>query len=185
MHLKHHAIAVLALFATAFAQPAFAETWTVDKDKSSLSFEVAQGDETVTGSFGTWDATIDFDPAAPEQARIKATIETGSASTGSAQFDGMLPGPDFFDAAGFPEAVFQTEKVTALGDDAYRAEGTLTIRDISQPVTLDFTLTITGDTAVADGTASVSRTAHKVGAGVGTDTLADAVKVKLDLTATR
>jgi polyisoprenoid-binding protein YceI len=185
MYLKHHAIAALALFATTFAQPAFADTWTVDKDKSSLSFEVAQGEETVTGSFASWDAAIDFDPAEPEQAKIKATIETGSAATGSAQFDGMLPGPDFFDVAGFPQAVFQTDKVTALGGDAYRAEGTLTIRDISQPVTLDFTLIISGDTAVADGTAAVSRTAHQVGASVGTDTLADAVKVKLNLTATR
>ncbi len=185
MHMKQHAIAALALVTAAFAAPAFADTWTVDKDKSSLSFEVVQGEGTVSGSFSTWNASIDFDPAAPEQAKIKATIETASASTGSAQFDGMLPGPDFFDAAGFPQAVFQTEKVTALGGDAYRAEGTLTIRDISQPVTLDFTLTITGDTAIADGTATVSRTAHKVGASVATSTLADAVKVKLDLKATR
>lgn len=185
MHLKHHAIAALTLLATAFAPPAFADTWTVDKDKSSLSFEVVQGEGTVSGSFSSWDAAIDFDPAAPEQAKIKATIETGSVSTGSAQFDGMLPGPDFFDAAGFPQAVFESDKVTALGGDAYRAEGTLTIRDISQPVTLDFTLTISGDTALAGGTATVNRTAHKVGASVATDTLADAVKVKLDLTASR
>lgn len=185
MHLKHHAIAAIAIAVTAFTSPAFADSWTVAKDKSSLSFEVVQGEGTVSGSFSSWDAAIDFDPASPEQARIKATIETGSASTGSAQFDGMLPGSDFFDAAGFPEAVFQSDKVTALGGDAYRAEGTLTIRDISQPVTLDFTLTITGDTAVADGTATVSRTAHKVGASIATSTLADAVKVKLDLTATR
>lgn len=185
MHLKHHAIAALTLLATVFAHPAFADTWTVDRDKSSLSFEVVQGEGTVSGSFSSWDAVIDFDPAAPEQAKIKATIDTASAGTGSAQFDGMLPGPDFFDAPGFPQAVFESDKVTALGGEAYRAEGTLTIRDISQPVTLDFTLAITGNTAVADGTATVSRTAHKVGASVATDTLADAVKVKLDLTATR
>ena len=185
MYLKLQAFAALALATTVFANPAFADTWTVDRDKSSLSFEVIQGEGSVTGSFGAWDAAINFDPASPEQAMIKATIETGSASTGSAQFDGMLPGPDFFDAAGFPQAVFQSDKVTALGGDAYRAEGTLTIRDISQPVTLDFTLNITGDTAVADGTATVSRTAHQVGASVETNSLADAVKVKLDLTATR
>lgn len=185
MHLKHHAIAALTLLATAFTHPAFAYTWTVDKDKSSLSFEVVQGEGTVTGSFSAWDAAIDFDPAAPEQAKIKATIETGSASTGSAQFDGMLPGPDFFDVAGFPQAVFQSTKVTALGGDAYRAEGTLTIRDISQPVTLDFTLNISDDTAAANGTATISRAAHQVGASVETNSLADAVTVKLDLTATR
>jgi len=185
MHLKHTAIAALALAAAAFATPAFADTWTVDKDRSSLSFDVIQGEGTVSGSFSAWDADIDFDPAAPEQATIRATVETGSATTGSAQFDGMLPGPDFFDSAGFPQAVFQSDKVTPLGGDAYRAEGTLTIRDISQPVTLEFTLKITGDTAVADGTATVSRKAHQVGASVATSSLADAVKVKLDLTATR
>lgn len=185
MFMRHSLIAAGVLAFATVARPALADIWTVDQQASSLGFEVAQGDGKIAGSFGSWQADIDFDPAAPEKAAITATIDTASASTGSPQFDGMLPGADFFDTANFAKAVFQSDKVSALGGDAYRAEGTLTIRDISQPVTLEFTLKITGDTAVADGTATLSRSAHQVGASVAASSLADAVTVSLSLTATR
>ncbi|MDN3719064.1 YceI family protein [Roseibium salinum] len=78
--------------------------------KSTLGFEVTQGDGTVEGVFSTWDATIDFDPQAPETARISAEIQPMSAATGNPQFDGTLPGKDWFDAGAFPSAEFKSEK---------------------------------------------------------------------------
>ncbi|MDN3719063.1 YceI family protein [Roseibium salinum] len=61
----------------------------------------------------------------------------------------------------------------------------MTIKGISQPVELDFTLDIDGDTATAKGTATVNRLDYKLGSGVGTDTVGDVVTVTLNLTATR
>lgn len=185
MVLKNLSYALTVLSATAAASPAYSETWTVDPEKSTLGFEVKQGDGKVEGVFGTWDATIDFDPQAPETARISAEIQPMSADTGNAQFDGTLPGKDWFDAGAFPSAEFKSENVSLVEGKSYRADGTLTIKGISQPVELDFTLDIDGDTATAKGTATVNRLDYKLGSGVGTDTVGDVVTVILDLTATR
>lgn len=174
-------IASAAAFASA---PALAANWTVDPAKSTIGFSVPQGNETITGTFKDWTAEIDFDPQNPEAAVIKAAIKTGSAETGNGQFDAMLPSADWFNAEAMPEATFESSKVTALGGDSYRAEGTVTIKGVSQPATLDFKLEIAGNTAHATGTASVNRLAHEVGAVVGTSQIADTVAVTIDLTAT-
>ena len=165
--------------------PASAATWTVVRDNSTLDFEVMQGDSALTGFFGSWNADIDFDPQSPETARITAKINPESASTGTPQFDGTLPGSDWFDAEGFPTATFASENVTLVEGNSYRAQGTLTIKGISQPVDLDFTLEVDGDTATAKGTAKLKRFDYQLGAGVGPDTVGDIVTVTLDLTATR
>ncbi len=162
-----------------------AANWTVDAANSTLAFEVQQGSAPLKGTFTTWDASIDFDATAPENAVILATINPASAATGNPQFDTTLPAADWFDAAGFPVAEFKAEGATLVEGNSYRADGTLTIKGASHPVTLDFTLDIDGDTARAAGTAKLNRLDYQLGAGVGTDTVGDIVTVTLDLTATR
>lgn len=185
MALKNSLFALVLLSFSGQTGAALADTWTLNPEQSSLGFEVKQGANTLTGKFANWDATIDFDPAAPESAKITATVNPASASTGNPQFDGTLPGKDWFDVAAFPDAVFSAEGATLVEGNSYRADGTLTIKGLSHPVALDFTLQIDGDTAKAEGTATVDRTAYKLGAGVGTDTVGDMVTVTLDLTAKR
>ncbi|GAA0781997.1 polyisoprenoid-binding protein [Roseibium denhamense] len=164
---------------------ALAETWTVDQSSSSLGFEVQQGTGTVSGTFGTWTATIDFDPDAPETAQISARISPASATTGNAQFDGTLPNKDWFNTSAFPEAEFTATSVERVEGSSYRADGTVTIKGVSQPVTLDFTLAIDGDTAKAEGKATLNRLNYNLGSTVATNTVGEAVTVTLDLTATR
>ncbi|WP_417668132.1 YceI family protein [Roseibium sp.] len=176
----------LAAFAlTPVLGPALAADWTVDRDKSRLGFSVKQADGEVVGEFGSWSADIDFDPDAPEKAVIKASIETGSVATGNRQFDDMLLQPDYFNISVFPAATFETTQVIPRGEDVYRAEGTLSIKGLTQPVILDFTLKIDGDTAKAEGTATLQRLTYEMGTSVATGTLEDTVTVTLDLTATR
>ncbi|WP_428525091.1 YceI family protein [Roseibium sp.] len=166
-------------------QPVLAATWTVDPAQSTLGFEVQQGSSALTGRFTSWDASIEFDPDAPENADISATIRPASASTGNAQFDGTLPNGDWFDTAAFPDATFTADSVERVEGDSYRANGTLTIKGVSMPLVLDFTLAINGDTATANGMATLNRLEYGLGSGVGTDTVGDAVTVTLNLTATR
>lgn len=185
MMLKKFTYALAVLSTATLAGPAFSETWNVDPEKSRLGFEVKQGEGTLKGYFATWEADIDFDPAAPEDAKITAAIKPMSASTGNPQFDGTLPGTDWFNVDAFPTAEFKSDKVSLLEGNSYRADGTLTIKGVAQPVELDFTLDIEGDTATAKGTATVKRLDYQMGTGVGTDTVGDAVTVTLDLTAIR
>jgi len=185
MTLKKSLIALSMLLCAAPLYPAVAATWAVDRNQSKLGFEVKQGDALQKGIFGAWDAEIAFDPDEPETAEILATIQPASASTGNQQFDGTLPGKDWFDVNAFPDAVFKADGATLVEGNSYRASGTLTIKGVTQPVDLDFTLEIDGDTAKAKGTAIVNRLDYQLGTAVGTDTVGDAVTVILDLTATR
>ncbi|MFD1694611.1 YceI family protein [Roseibium aestuarii] len=177
---------LLSLAALPFLTTAvLADSWTVDPAKSTLGFEVGQADGAVKGQFQAFEADIDFDPANPGAAKISARIDTLSVATGNRQYDDMLAQPDYFNANTLSVATFETSAVTALGDDRYQAEGTVSIKGIAQPVTLVFTLHIEGDTAHAVGTAELSRSAFDMGASVTPPTLSDAVTVSLDLTASR
>ena len=173
----------LAVSATAFAAPA---QWTVDSGKSQLGFHISVNGELVTGSF-PFGAVIAFDAADLAHSSIKATIDTTGAKSGNATRDAMLPLPAWLDAKGFPKAHFDTTSIKSLGGDKYEAAGTLNIKGIVKPVTLPFTLTISGNTAHAVGETTLQRLDFKIGEGKDFAPPAAAldVKVTVDLTATR
>lgn len=185
MIMKNIAYSLSLSAALCITTPAFSETWTVDPAQSKLGFEVQQGSGALTGTFASWDASIDFDVNSPESAKISAQIKPASAATGNPQFDTTMPAEDWFNVAGFPVAEFQADGASLIEGNSYQASGTLTIKGVSHPVQLDFTLNIDGDTANAKGTAKLNRLDYMLGAGVGTDTVGDTVTVTLDLTATR
>jgi polyisoprenoid-binding protein YceI/cytochrome b561 len=169
------------------ATGASAATWTVDPAKSRLGFSGTQTEQPFSGQFKTFAATIDFDPAKPEAGHALVTIDMGSATTGDPQKDEALPGADWFDTKAFPQAKFEATGFKAKGGDAYEADGTLTIRGISKPVALPFTLTTSGDTAHAVGKVQLVRAAFGVGQGAWStpEYVAFEVNVDIDLTATK
>ena len=168
------------------AASASAATWTVDPAKSKIGFSGTQTEQPFSGQFKTFLATIDFDPAKPETGHATIIIDTGSATTGDPQRDEALPGADWFDAKSFPKAVFEAKSFTHKTGDEYEASGTLTIRDVSKPLVLPFTLTTNGNIAHAVGHVPLIRTTFGVGQGAWAtaDYVAFAVNVDIDLTAT-
>ena len=63
------------------------------------------------GRFETWTATIQFDPAKPEDARIRVVIPTSSAKTGEPYFDeNITPGRLVRRRRSIPEAVFEVNE---------------------------------------------------------------------------
>ena len=159
-------VTALAL-AAGFSLPlsAVAADWTLDPAHSTLSFSGKQTGQPFTGHFGSFNGTISFDPKHPESGRAHVTIALSSATTGDRQRDGALPGQDWFNVTQFPSAVFDAQSFRAKGDNAYEAVGTLSIRGISKPVTLPFTLDINGATAHAKGHLDLVRSAYGVGQG--------------------
>ena len=149
----------------AIASPTLAADWTMQPAKSALGFSGVQTGAPFHGVFSQWMAQISFDPANPQAAHVKVTIETASAKTGDTQRDTAMPDTDWFNASVFPQAVFEATGFTPEGENKYQTVGTLTIRGISQKITLPFTLVITGNEAEAKGEISLLRTAYGVGQG--------------------
>jgi polyisoprenoid-binding protein YceI len=95
----------------------------------------------VRGRFGEVEGTITFaeDPLASQ---VDISIGVASVDTGSADRDGHLTSPDFFDAETFPTITFRSAGVKDLRGDSFTLEGDLTVRDVTRPVR--FTATYNG-----------------------------------------
>ena len=149
----------------AAAAPAPSTVWKVDRSKSRLEFTGVQTGNEFTGSFSSFESSIDLDPENLSAARIEVVIDMTSAKTGDRQRDAALPTAEWFSTADFPKATFSASKVLATGPDEYEARGKLTIRDVSKDLALRFTLKIAGDHAVAEGAATLVRSDFGVGQG--------------------
>jgi len=157
--------ALLALALLAAPAAALAAQWTLQPAASTLGFSGTQTGAAFTGTFTQWGAAISYDPSHPEVAHVTITIQTGSAHTGDTQRDTALPGTDWFSAQAFPQAVFDATGFTPAGGDKFTTTGTLTIRGVSKKLTLPFTLDVSGKTATAKGSISLTRTDYGVGQG--------------------
>lgn len=166
-------IKILALTAVLFALtfPAMAEeaaapavtSWTVDPASSEISFSGTHADNEFTGKFKTWSAEIDFDPAKLEQSKVSVTIDTGSAETGDKTYDGSLPSPEWLGPKAFPTATFESKAFRQTGDTTYEVDGTLSLKGVTQDITLPFSLTIEGDKATMEATTTLDRLLYKIG----------------------
>ncbi len=156
--------------------------WTVQPG-GRIGFSVGNDGEAISGSFGKWTADIVMDPDHPESATIKTVIDMASASVGDAYKDGMLPGDEFFGVAAHPTATFTATGAEKTGANAYRAKGKLTLKGVSRPQNIRFTLSGSGDTRKVTGSASILRAPFGVGNGDSSNGLAPQVALDFSFTA--
>jgi cytochrome b561/polyisoprenoid-binding protein YceI len=152
-----------------------------------LGFATSWSGTKIDGNFGNWSADIRFNPDALPRSKIRVTIAVASANSGDSERDGTLKGSDFFDTGNHPQATWASTAIRHLGGNRYRADGTLSLRGVSRPVPITFTLAIDGKDAQVSGNASLSRLAFGVGQGEfsGTGDLPDKVSVRFDFRARR
>ena len=161
--------------------------WVVDKAASHLTFSSSVSGAAFTGAFKSWDAVIHFDPKDLAHSDVTATIDIASASTGNGDRDAEIPDQDWFWTSHFPRATFVAHGFQAAGPGRYTAPGVLTIRGVAKPLTLPFTLAITGASAKMSGQVQLNRLAFGIGQGEwkATDTVPAGVAVNVQLTAHR
>lgn len=143
--------------------PAWATDY-VQAPGSTLTFATRYQGEVFSGNFANFRTRATFDPQDLANARLDVLIAPGSASTDNEDRDETLQGQDFFNSSQFPQARYQASVFRHLGGDEYAADGTLSLRGTSQPVTLTFTWT-PGAQPVLAGKATVRRLDFGIGAG--------------------
>ena len=140
-------------------------TWAVDPAGSKLSVQGGMSGAAFTGVFRRWTAQIAFDPKALAASKVTVSIDVASATTGNADRDQAMPTDDWFAASKFAKAAFVSRSFRDLGGGKYDVVGDLTLRGITRPVVVPFTLAIAGDTAKMNGAVVLDRTAFGVGQG--------------------
>ena len=143
--------------------PSSASSWKVDTARSRIGFSGTQTGEAFKGQFMNYKVTIEFDPTDPGAGRALIVIDLSSAKTGNSQRDEALPSEDWFDVAHFSNARFEVKQFTSKGANAYEADGTLSIHNISRDVVLPFTLEIKDGVAHAKGHVDLMRNLFGVG----------------------
>jgi polyisoprenoid-binding protein YceI len=168
---------------------ASAAEWTVVPETSSVAFSASQQGTRFNGRFGEFTAEIDLDAADPTKGTIVGVVEVDSVNTRDHDRDAALVDKDWFNAAQFPQARFESSSIARSGD-GFEASGQLTLKGQTKPATLKFTFApsaaASGGAATAQfaGTMVVNRFDFNVGEGwndtswVGQDVT---VEVKLDL----
>ena len=175
-----------ALIATAFLGTAAQAAQTLVPAQSAVNFEAKQMGVPLKGQFKKFDAQIAFDAAKPENSKIHFTVDTGSATMGAKETDAELPKADWFNVAKFPQAVFDSTAVKALGGGKYQVDGKLSIKGQVQNVSIPVQLAQSGTTTTATGTLPLKRLQFKIGEGEWGDTsmVADEVQVQFKLALT-
>lgn len=143
-------------------RPSFETNYVVNQEESRLGFASTQEGVVFVGEFTTFDASIYFDFAAPEMSRVRVTVPIASFEAGSPDRNSNASSNIWFDTKNFPTAVFETQSIRADGD-AFIANGTLSLKGQTKPISFPFKIEQSGAQAVMTATFPVNRTRWDVG----------------------
>lgn len=169
------------------ADAAFDPNWTVNADTSSITFSGMHDGNVYSGSFGNWDAAIQFDPAAPEASEVRVTVATTSATASQKLYSDSLPSPEWFNSSAFPTASVEILDFAAAGGNNYTSTARLTLKDLTVDTPFAFELDIAGDVARMTGQAIFQRKALDLGqsSDPNADWVSEDVTVDVVVEATR
>lgn len=113
-------------------------TYAIDTMHSQLGFAVTHLNiSIVRGTFDSYDGALTVgDGLDHTSLSIEADME--SVNSGNPGRDGHIQNADFFDSANHPKMTFTSTGISG-GDSGYQLTGDLTIKGITQEVTLDVT----------------------------------------------
>jgi polyisoprenoid-binding protein YceI len=174
----------LAFFIGVSAQAA---TWTLEPGESRVIFHYSYEDTPFQGEFKDVDATFDIDPANPGACNINVTIPIADISVDSPEVLEYLMDEELFNVAQFPTATFQASQCRLQSLNSFVADGQLTIRDQTHPMSFPFTF----DVEMRGGQprfhltseVTVKRLDYDVGTGYWSDTvsLPNEIRIEVDV----
>jgi polyisoprenoid-binding protein YceI len=151
------------------------------KADSSIKFNV-KASVPIAGNFEKTDASLTFTSPDLSTAVLDVKIQSASVNTGSGMKDGKLKSKDFFDSEHDPLITFHSRKVTQTGPNTVQFDGDFTIRGVTKPEQLIFTITGkgTGEGEIT-GTMAFDRKDYGMNSGIPFIKIADRVEVIVDL----
>ena len=178
-------LAVLCLLASG-ALPALSQEQTpvfvITPEESKVTFYV-KASVALEGTFEKWDSTLTFTSPDVATGVLDIKIQAASVTTGSGMKDGKLKSKDFFDVEQDPLITFHSDKIVQTGTTTFDLPGTFTIRGVSKPETLTFSVAGTRGSGSGDvkGTMAFDRKDYGMNKGIPLVKIADRVEVTVHL----
>lgn len=164
-------VLLLLFFQSGFAQ--IAPKWELDKDHTSVNFEVKHFFNTVNGNFTDFDGNFFFDPDNLEDSKFDFTVAVSSIETNNEKRNNHLKSADFFNVEKFPNIYFVSSGFDKISDTQYEVKGKLRIKDVIKNVTIPFEITGNMEHPMKEGATlmglafntTINRNDYNVGAG--------------------
>ena len=170
------------------ASPAVAgEKYVITPENSDIEFVGAKVTGKHDGSFEQFSGEINY-AGQPEKSRVRITIDIDSMTTDDAKLTAHLKTADFFDAAKFPQATFESTEITAGGEGGatHTIKGNLTMHGVTKSVTFPAKITAAADAITVDSTFAINRKDFGINyAGASDNLIRDDVLLTLRLRGTK
>jgi polyisoprenoid-binding protein YceI len=112
-----------------------------DRAHTNITFSLSHfGFSTAYGMFKSFEPSISFDPAKPEQTTLEVKIDAASLETGWSARDEELRGEHFFNVAKYPAITYKSTKVERTGETSAKLTGDLTMLGLTKPLVLEVKL---------------------------------------------
>jgi polyisoprenoid-binding protein YceI len=163
------------------AQTSAVPVFKIMEDQSTIKFAV-KASVSIEGTFDKWDASLTYPSRDAEAGVLDIKIQAASVNTGSGMKDDKLRSKDFFNAKDDPYITFHSTKIVQTGPATFDVQGTFTIRGVSKPESLTFTVTGKGTgSGTIRGTMAFDRKEFGMNSGIPFIKIADRVEVNVDL----
>ncbi|WP_415628674.1 YceI family protein [Novacetimonas hansenii] len=112
-------------------------TYDVEPGHTQVGFSVLHfGFTNYLGIFSNVSGTLILDPKNPTTSKLSVTIPVDSVQTTSSKLNDELKGTQWFDAAKFPNATFESTSIHVTGRNDALVTGNLTLHGVTKPETL-------------------------------------------------
>ncbi len=166
---------LLLLVALAASSLSYGQSWTPTAARTA--FTAKMFGVKVVGTFKGFKGNVKFDPNNLAQSSISGSVDAATVDTDNSLRDGHLrEKEDFFQVAKYPRVTLKSTKIEKSGS-GYVGTFDLMLRNVTKSLTIPFTFTQSGTTAVLEGTGKMDRTDWDFGG----NTLGMSDDVKLDL----
>lgn len=159
-----------ALFALLPLTTMAAETcYDVDAANGGVTFGAEQAGTPFSGGFREFGGEVCLDDESGN-GRVDVWLALSSVNSGLPELDDALQGPEFFDTAKHERARFVSDDVSRRANDAWNANGELTLKGTTREMTVPFSVKREGDRRTVNGELSFDRLDFNVGTGEWADT---------------
>ena len=161
------------------------EKWILDKNISSISFEVPVLFATnVIGKFENIDGFVELDLKDKKNNKAILSVDIESLKVNYKKYMDLILGPVFFDSTQYPLGVLDTKKFTYNSEEKLNLDIELSIKGITKKIDTELTIiNLTSDLVQIKGLLEFSRNDFNIGTGnwKNTTILKDNIIIKSNL----